>query len=63
MANTKGSFTEKEDEMIMRVFKENPDSHVTDIIKKASVVTGRSYSSIYGRYYDKYRSELKKLKS
>jgi hypothetical protein len=61
MANKLISFTDKEDEIIMQCFKDNPKSHVSDVIKKASTLTSRSFSTIYGRYYDKYRHELKSL--
>lgn len=45
-------FTDREDQIIQHCLKTNK-GRVFDAIKKASVLLGRSYNSVYSRYYTK----------
>ena len=51
------SFTKEEDELIVKILSEATGA-MSKSIREASVITNRSYSSIYGRYYDKYKYDL-----
>jgi hypothetical protein len=51
------SFTKEEDELIVKILSE-ATGPMSKSIREASVITNRSYSSIYGRYYDKYKYDL-----
>lgn len=52
-------FTKKEDEIILQLFKDNKGVAISHVVKNISTLTGRGVSSIYGRYYDKYKYQLK----
>jgi hypothetical protein len=52
-------FTEKEDETILQLFKDNRGVVISHVVQKISTLTGRGISAIYGRYYDKYKYQLK----
>ena len=51
------SFTKEEDELIVKILSEATGA-MSKSIRKASVITSRSYSTIYSRYYDKYKYDL-----
>jgi len=51
------SFTKEEYELIVKILSEATGA-MSKSIREASVITNRSYSSIYGRYYDKYKYDL-----
>ena len=51
------SFTKEEDELIVKILSEATGA-VSKSIREASVITNRSYSTIYSRYYDKYKYDL-----
>jgi hypothetical protein len=55
--NRASSFTKEEDELIVKILSEATGA-MSKSIREASVITNRSYSSIYGRYYDKYKYDL-----
>lgn len=54
------SFTKEEDDIIVKILSEATGA-MSKSIREASVITNRSYSSIYGRYYDKYKYDLIEL--
>jgi hypothetical protein len=51
------SFTKEEDELIVKILSEATGA-ISKSIREASVITNRSYSTIYSRYYDKYKYDL-----
>ena len=51
------SFTKEEDELIVKILSEATGA-MSKSIREASVITSRSYSTIYSRYYDKYKYDL-----
>jgi hypothetical protein len=60
MINTMGkvcTFTKEEDELIVKILSEATGA-ISKSIREASVITNRSYSTIYSRYYDKYKYDL-----
>lgn len=54
MEKTINPFTRREDQIIEHCLKTNK-GRVFDAIKKASTLLGRSYNSVYSRYYTKQK--------
>jgi len=44
-------FTEEEDQIIILCLAKATSSNVSDALRKASTLTGRSFNSIYSRIY------------
>ena len=57
----KGLFTEKEDQAIILCLKEATGPNISVALRRASTLTGRSFSSIYGRYLNKQKFSAKSM--
>jgi len=55
-------FTEEEDQIIILCLAKATSSNVSDALRKASTLTGRSFNSIYSRYYQKNKFDEKAMK-
>jgi len=58
----KGPFTEEEDEIIILCLKKATSPNISHVIRKASTLLGRSFSSVYQRYYNRNKFDTTMLK-
>jgi len=58
----KGPFTEEEDEIIILCLKKATSPNISHVIRKASTLLGRSFSSVYQRYLTRNKFDTGMLK-